>query len=303
MSQPALFPPALKPGDTIGVMATSCWLEEQDLIQAKNFIETKGYRTFIHPQALCRHHQSAGTAQEKIDAFHGLLRHSDVKAIVGARGGNRAITMLDKIDFELVRKHPKILMGYSDMTSLLNGLHAKTGLVTYHGPLFREWPRRQELPQVLSLLSGREKTIALEGASTLKSGNAEGPLLGGNLSVFQTLLGTPYCPDMSGAILFLEDVGDHLSRYDRMLGHLRVSGILSKISGLIIGGFTEVEDDSERPFGFTLEDIVREHTAGLNIPVLMNAPFGHGDNLPAFPVGARVTLSGTTLTILDSPAR
>ena len=129
----------------------------------------------------------------------------------------------------------------------------------------------------------------------------EGTLVGGNLSVFQALIGTPYMPSPENSILFIEDIGDHLSRYDRMIGHLRLSGYLDKLSGIIVGEFLKTQDNPDRPFGFTLEDIIREHTAGLNIPVLMNAPFGHGDHLPAFPIGARVTLSGTTLTLQDFP--
>ncbi|MBN8522020.1 MAG: LD-carboxypeptidase [Alphaproteobacteria bacterium] len=293
-------PPALKHGDTIGVMATSCWLEESDVLAAKSYIESLGYKIYIHPQTLCRHHQSAGTASEKIDALHDLYRNKNIRAIIGARGGNRAITMMNGIDYDLIINNPKIFMGYSDMTILLNGIFARTGMITYHGPLFRELPKRKEMPQILSILSGKEKTIVLTGANIFRSGDAEGTLIGGNLSVFQTLLGTPNLPDMRNAILFIEDVGDHLSRYDRMLGHLKMAGILNKISGLIVGSFTEVEDDKDRPFGFTMEDIIREHTAGLDIPILMNAPFGHGDDLPVFPVGAHVRLSGTTLTLLDT---
>ena len=299
----SLTPSALKKGDTIGVMSTSCWLDEKDLMTAKTFIEAKGYKVFIHPQATCRHHQSAGTAEQKISAFHDLIRDTNIKAIIGARGGNRAITMLDKIDTDLVRNNPKIIMGYSDMTGMLNGLHAQTGIITFHGPLFREWPKRKEFPQLLSMLEGGQTTIDLPGATYVHQGTAEGTLLGGNLSVFQTLLGTRFLPDLGGAILCLEDVGDHLSRYDRMLAHLRASGVLEKISALIIGDFTEVEDDKDRPFGFTLEDIIREHTAGLNIPVIVNAPFGHGDNLPVFPIGCRARLNGMTLTLLEKPVQ
>lgn len=285
------YPPPLQPGDTIGVMATSCWLEEADLIAAQSFFEEMGYKVYIHPQATARLHQAAGTAQEKADAFHDLFSNPDIKAIMGARGGNRAITLMDKIDWNVVKKNPKIFMGYSDMTQLLHAIYKHTGLVTFHGPMFREMPNRKEYDQIMRLLSGEKMRIPLSGVKILQGGEAQGKLFGGNLSVFQTLLGTPNLPDMTGGILILEDIGDHVSRYDRMLAHLKLSGALGQLSALVLGDFTDTKDDEERPFGFTLEDVVREHTAGLDIPIVMNAPFGHGEDLPCFPIGAPVKLT------------
>ncbi len=296
-----LKPAALQKGDMIGVLSTSCWLEETDLTVAQNFLKEEGYQAFHHPQALARLNQSAGSAQEKTDAFHDLFSNPDMKMVMGARGGNRAITMLDKIDFDLIRKNPKILIGYSDMTALLNGLYTKCGLITFHGPLYRELPTHKNSQHMIDMVSGKVENIELPGSEILKAGNAEGKLFGGNLSSFQALIGTELLPDLDGAILFLEDVGDHLSRYDRMFGHLRVSGILGKISGLVTGQFTDVKDSENRPFGFTLKDVIEEHTAGLNIPVLMNAPFGHGEDLPTFPIGCRAQLDGAELTLLESP--
>ena len=292
-------PPALKPADKIGIMATSCWLEEADLLAAQDFLKTKGYEAFHHPQSLARLHQSAGSAKEKVNAFHDLFLNPDINMIMSARGGNRSVTMLDKIDFEIVRCNPKIFIGYSDVTSLLNGIHAKTGLITFHGPLYRELPTHKNYTDLINMISGTKTEIDLPGSIVLKNGVAEGKLLGGNMSVFQTLIGTDLLPDLNGAILFLEDIGDHLSRYDRMLGHLRVSGILNKISGLIIGQFTDVKDSEDRPFGFSLQDIIEEHTAGLDIPVLINAPFGHGEDLPTFPVGCRVKLNGKKIILKE----
>lgn len=295
----ARLPPPLKPGDTIGVMSTSCWLEEQDLLSAQTFIENKGYKVYLHPQSTARHHQSAGTAKEKITALHDLFANPEIKMIVGARGGNRAMSMMPGLDFDLIRRHPKILMGYSDLTILLNGIFAQTGLVTYHGPLFREWPKRgDDLIYMQDMLGGNKKEIALEGAQVIRAGrSASGTILGGNLSVLQGLLGTRYAPDFKNSILLLEDVGDHLSRYDRMLGHLRNAGIFDQIGALVVGGFTEVQDDSDRPFGFTLEDIIAEHTAGTDFPIIMNAPFGHGARLITLPIGQTATLDGTALTL------
>lgn len=284
-------PPALKPGDTIGVMATSNHVSADDLDKAKAFLEARGYKVYIHPQSLKRLNQSAGTAQEKADALHDLLKNPEIKAIFGARGGNRAMTMLDKIDFNLLAAHPKIILGYSDVTSLLVAAHHKTGLITFHGPLFREMPRRGELDQLFGLLEGKAPEIDCKDCKIVHEGKAEGKLIGGNLSVLQALSGTDFQPDTDDAILFIEDTGDHLSRYDRMLAHMKLAGWFNKISGVIIGSFDKTQDDPANPFGFTLEDIVREHFAGLNIPIVTNAPFGHADKLHTFPVGGRAALA------------
>lgn len=302
MTLHAVPPPALRPGDRVGVIGTSGRVDEGDLLAAADFFALKGFDSVIHPQAIQQHGQSAGTAQAKIDALHDVLRDDSLSAIFSARGGNRAITMLPGIDFDLVRQNPKIIAGYSDVTVLLNAIFARTGIITFHGPIFREFPKRgEDLTQMLAMLSGRADHIDLHGVTSVRDGAAEGRLIGGNLSLFQSLLGTPYMPSLDGAILFLEDVGDHISRYDRMLGHLRAAGVFARIGGLIIGDFTNTKDDDARPFGFTIADCVREHTASYRFPILMNAPFGHGDHLPTFPVGCHVRMDGPRLTLLEKP--
>ena len=296
-----IAPPSLQLGDTIGVMATSCWLEEQELLDTKQFVEEHGYQVYIHPQATHRLNQSAGSAEEKLNAFHDLIRNPDVKMIMSARGGNRASTFLGGIDWNLVKQNPKILIGYSDMTSLLNAAYVRTGLITYHGPVFRELPTRgEDLQQMLSLLSGEATAIPLGNTiKTLKGDpeNVTGTLHGGNLSLLQTMIGTPNEPDMTGSILFIEDVGDHLSRYDRMLAHLRLAGWFEKISGLIVGDFTNVQESEGRPFGFTLEDILLEHSEGYDFPIMTGAAFGHGDNLPTFAIGQALRWENSQLCI------
>lgn len=294
------FPPPFQKGDLIGVMSTSCWVEEQDILTAKTFIEKQGYQAYIHPQAIAHLNQSAGSAEEKVSAFHDLIANPEIRAIFSARGGNRASTMIDTLDFDLIQRNPKIIIGYSDLTILLNAIAAKCDMTTYHGPLFRELPTHADYKQMIGVLSGQIDEIDLSEATTLRKGNAEGTLLGGNMSVLQGLIGTPYAPDFKDAILILEDVADHISRYDRMFCHLRNSGILNQISGLIVGSFTDMKDSETRPFGFSLEDIIQEHTKGLNIPIIMNAPFGHGDRLVTLPIGAKAVLKNGTLSFKSS---
>lgn len=144
---------------------------------------------------------------------------------------------------------------------------------------------------------GKTKSIPLEGAVSLQDGIAEGVLQGGNLACFSSLIGSKDMPGLENTILFFEDVNEHLSRIDRYLCSFKRAGLFKNAKAIIFGQFSG-ELDGGRPFGFTLEDIIREHTDGLHIPVLMNAPFGHGNDLPAFPIGATVRLENKSLHII-----
>lgn len=291
-----LYPAPLQKGDIIGVMATSCHVARETIVTATNFMEAEGYKVFVHEQTFNQHHQSAGTAQEKVVAMHDLFKNKDIKAIFGARGGNRASTMLDALDYNLIRSNPKILIGYSDLTAPCNAITAKTGLVTFHGPLFRELPTHEDYRFMVDVLEGKQTTLDLKNCTIVKNGAACGKIIGGNLSVLQGLIGSPYQPDFNNAILILEDVADHISRYDRMFCHLRNAGILQNLCALIVGSFSDMKDSDSNPFGFTLKDIVEEHTTGYNYPILMNAPFGHEGVLNTLPIGANATLENSQLS-------
>ncbi len=291
-------PPHLKIGDTIGVMAPSSRVEESDLKASIDFLHTHGFKTYIHPQTFERLHQSAGTNEQKRDALHDLVKNPDIKAIFFATGGNRALHLLDLLDFNLIRTNPKIYMGFSDNTAILNAITARTGIITYHGPTFRRLATTPQAEFNLRLLKGEEDTITLQGAHVLRKGHAEGWLIGGNISLFQYLLTSGDMPDATGAILFLEDCYEEWSRIDRDFCFFRRSGLLNKISGLVLGQFTDMLDTGT-PFGLTFEDIISEHTAGLHIPILTNAPFGHDKGLNfIMPIGAKVKLDGTSLKLL-----
>jgi len=306
MSAPdPLIPPALKPGDTIGVFAPSGFVEEKYIAAGKEAFESRGYKVFIHPQVGLRQNQFAGSRSEKLSAFHDLILRADIKAIVCAIGGNGALHLLDGVDYAAVATHPKTLMGFSDVTALLNAVNAKTGLITFHGPNFGSFlriaPSFADL--AFAVLEGRAQSVPLPGLRTLRPGAAQGRLMGGNLSMVQALAGTPFLPDMAGCILFIEDTNDHFSRYDRMLCHLRLSGVLGHLAGIVIGEFSNSQDNPARPFGQTVEEMVLTHTADSGIPVFAGAPFGHGENLPVFPIGLEVELDGPAFRPIRPPVR
>lgn len=293
-----ITPPALKIGDTIGIMAPSSRVHQTDIDACTAFLHSHGFETYVHPQTFETLHQSAGTNEQKRDAFHDLVRNKKIAAIFFATGGNRALHLLDLIDYKLVRDHPKIYMGFSDNTALLNAITARTGIITYHGPTAKRLPTTPQAEFNLRLLKGEEDVIPLLGATAHHKGTAEGFLIGGNISLFQYLIHSGDMPDAYGAILFLEDCYEEWSRIDRTFCLLKRSGVFDKISGLILGQFTNMLDTGT-PFGFTLDDIVAEHTAGLHIPIIKNAPFGHDAALNIImPIGQKVRLESTELRLL-----
>lgn len=286
----SITPPHLKTGDTIGVMAPSSYVERDNIEAATAFVEACGYKVFVHPQTYEREHQSAGAHKQKASAFHELWNNPEIKAIWMAGGGNRCLHLLEHIDFEKLKETPKIVIGFSDVTALLNALYAHCGITSIHGPVFKNAHMHKESDALLRLFEGGEVQMPLDNVRIINQGTARGPLIGGNLSLFQYLPQTLPGEFWKDSILFLEDWNEDLSRIDRMLLHLKRLSVLEQINGLILGDFSQLSE-SGRPFGYTLEDIVHEHTNGLNIPIIMNAPFGHGEHLLPFPLGKNATIS------------
>ena len=280
-------PPPLQKGDLIGVVAPSSRVDGYASAVARGcrILEDSGYRVFIHPQCEVRLHGSAGTNQEKIQALHEVWSDPEIKAILCARGGNRALHVLEGLDFDLIRNNPKIFMGYSDSTALLCAITARTRMVSFHGTALIRIKDSAFWTQSERILAGAEQHIPLSPAQSIRVGKARGHLVGGNLSVFQYLVGTSFLPTCEGALLFLEDCHDETSRFDRMFLHLRRMGVFARIAGLIVGEFCGLQDTGETPFGFSLKALIEEHTRDYDFPVVYDVPFGHGDHLPVFPVG------------------
>ncbi|MCC6598226.1 MAG: LD-carboxypeptidase [Alphaproteobacteria bacterium] len=287
------IPNPLLPGDTIGVMAPSSYVEKDDIERSKAALEARGYKVYIHPQTYARHNQTAGTHEQRVKALHELWDRADINTIWAAGGGNRSLYLLESLDYDLFRAKPKNFVGFSDSTSLLNAICARSGLLTVHGQVFKNLYHFRHLGETLALLAHEGPPMPLENPDILNPGEACGPLVGGCLSLFQYLPGTPDCPHLEGALLFLEDSSEHLSRIDRMFAHMKRLGVFQKISGLILGEFHDLKEGT-RPFGFTMPDIVLDCLDGRDIPVIMNAPFGHGSNLFPLPLGMKMILNTKT---------
>jgi len=283
----------LPDGGTIAVVAPSSRTHIDALAPATAWLEARGYKVKLHDQLHQSLHQSAGTVAQRAAALNEVLSDPHIDAVIAAIGGNRTGTILDYLDYAAINPGKPVL-GFSDTTALLNAVHARTGLITLHGPSFRSLARghlpAEEYDQMLTCLKGQGSAVPLRDAAILRPGAAQGRLIGGNLSVFTSLLGTPYMPDTTGALIFIEDVGDEMSRYDRMIGQLRLSGVLARAAGLIIGALDIAPETGRTPFGYRLEDILQDHLAGLDLPVVTGAPFGHGDHLYTLPIGAAARL-------------
>lgn len=278
----------LAPGDKIGVCAPSSYVEEELLNSGIALLTQWGFEVSIHPQTFAQHHQSAGTDKEKLSALHELYKDPEIKAIYAAAGGQRALHLLPHLDLQLIKNNPKPIIGYSDITSLLNYIHAQTGIVNWHAPVLKQLSPSINATYLQHAISGSPQSYSWETSSIYQNGCVTAPVIGGNLSVLQAMIGTEYAPKFNDAILMLEDIGEEYSSLDRTLCHLKHAGIFSALKGLIFGTFSNMKDTG-RPFGFSFHDIITEHIEGLNIPIAIKAPFGHADLNYPLPIGHQIT--------------
>lgn len=292
------IPEKLQQGDTIAFVSPSRWEHDEIIEKIRNKFEALGFRVFIHPQNFSKHNQCAGTPEERADAIHDVFLMEEVKAVVCLSGGNGALHLIDLIDYDIIRKNPKIFIGYSDATSLLNAFNTRADIVTFHGlngyKLIHEDTPAHVTESFLSVTAGDLYEYDVKDADIIKNGYAKGSLLGGNLSIFTNLIGTGDLPSFNRKILIIEDYGLTYRGLDRMLLHLKRSGILKECAGLIVG---ELKNDSEDypnnrgiPFGKNSQDMVKDITEGFDIPVLFNVKFGHAESLYTMPFGTEVEL-------------
>ncbi len=291
------FPPALKRGDRIGVFAPSSWVEKDDIEKSTSLLKERGYDVFIHPQTYEREHQSAGSNLQKCLAFQGLWQRKDINAIWTAGGGNRCMHFLENVNFNRLSLPPKPVIGFSDVTALLNTLFIQRDIISYHGPVFKNLHKYNMTDHLFGVLEGCEHTTyPVHKDNILRDGQSEGILIGGNLSLIQYQAHILAEHDLiEGAILFIEDCNEELSKLDRMLLHLKRTGLLNKLGAIVFGQFTNMIE-SGRPFGYTLRDLIIEHTSNLEIPVLYDMPFGHGNDLYTMPIGVKASLDTEKLS-------
>ncbi len=290
--QPLHKPPRLRPGDCIGVISPAAGVDAERLRRGCRALEELGFVVRLGEHVLARHRFLAGTDAQRAHELSAMFHDPTVQALFCSRAGYGSGRLLPRLDFRLLARRPKIFLGYSDVTLLLNALVQQAGLVCFHGPLvageFADGLSAGSRSHLLGLLSHGTGQARLAFPTAIRPGMAEGRLLGGCLSVLTASLGTPFAVETRGCVLFLEDVGERPYRVDRMLTQLKQAGKLDGLAGVIFGEMSRCwEEPGELgPLLAVVEDIFADSA----YPVGFGLPAGHGGENFALPLGTRVRL-------------
>ena len=300
---PRLLPAPLSRGDTVALVSPSAAIAERlDLQLAREAMEALGFRVRTAPHYAERRGHLAGADDARAADLNAAFADDEVKAVICVRGGSGAARLLPLLDYGAIRANPKVLLGYSDITALHSAIHARTGLVTFHGPnASGSWNRfnadqferlflRRELMEYRNPVDAGDELVPRRNRTlTINGGTASGELVGGNLTVLTALAGSPYLPDFKGKILFLEDVSEAPYRIDRMFSTLRLMGALDGLSGVIFGECTDC-DPGDGYGSLTLDQIFDDYIRPLGIPAYRGALIGHIRQQFIVPVGGRVEM-------------
>ncbi len=282
-----LVPDRLAPGDTIGIAAPASPFETENLQHGISVLESMGFRIYVPDGLFEKKGYLAGSDNHRACLLNRLFLDREIKAIICAKGGFGSIRLLSLLDFESIRRNPKIFVGFSDITALLSSLYTKSGLAAFHGPLVTtlENSDQQTADAMFSVLtSDNEVVITPEYGTAVKPGTASGIVTGGNLSTLCHLLGTPFAPCFKEHILFLEDRGEPSYKIDRMLTHMKLAGCFDRLAGLVLGSFEECGMLDE------LVRIVNNIFKNADFPILAGFDAGHGRRNIIIPMGLEATL-------------
>jgi len=301
-----LKPPVLKPGDTVGLITPSTFVSDPDRIAAAvRTVEYFGLKMKMGQNVRKQTGYVGGTIAQRLSDLRDMFRDPEVKAVFTIRGGYGSGQLLDDIDYDVIRRNPKIFVGFSDITAMHLAIHKKTGLVTFHGPVtlskftgYTQEHFRKAMfdSKPIGSVTNPPLSDPLRPSHTLrtvKPGKARGSLIGGNLSLIASLMGTPYEIDTRGKILFIEDVGEQPYSIDRMLTQLRLSGKLKSAAGIIFGECEDCRRSDYKPSfdaTFSLGEVVDNILGELKIPVLSGLTIGHTDDQLTLPLGVMATL-------------
>lgn len=305
-----MLPPSLKKGDTIGVIAPASPIKTDDFEKAICFFQDLGLQVQLGKHLYEEYGYLAGTDEQRLEDFHDMITNPDIKGIIFARGGYGTARIAPAIDYSLIKKNPKIIWGYSDITFLHTAIRQRTGLVTFHGPMVVSDINKEAFDSLsasgFSQLFQPTRLVYSENISPLKvisygtSGeSAKGQLVGGNLSLIASTLGTPFEIDTKGKILFIEDIGEQPYQVDRMLQQLTQAGKIAEASGIVVGDFAESEPKSTP--SFTMEEVFQQYFGKLSIPVLSGFKIGHCFPHFAIPLGTEAILSAKEKTLTVEP--
>lgn len=296
-----ILPPRLKNGDLIGLVTPGSSITEEQLGDCILKLEEMGFRTTHLDSVLSEYGYFAGTDQERADELMTMFTREDVDAIWCVRGGYGSIRILDLLDYELIRNNPKVFIGYSDITALITAIFQETGLVTFHGPVGTSDFNRFSLKSIKKVLLEpapeykypyrRDKGTRANpeyDRYTLVGGKAEGALIGGNISVLDSIIGTRFEPDFENRIVYLEDIGEKTYRVDKMVFHLLSGTNLKSAAGIVMGVFEDCNVNDEPTL--SLKEALDDLLIPLGIPVSYGLSFGHIRRMLTIPTGIRAAL-------------
>jgi len=294
-------PPRLQPGDTVGLVSPAGVIDAEDLANAKRSLTELGLKIKLGDHLLDRYGYLAGTDANRAEDVNMMFADSSVKAIMTMRGGWGCNRILPLLNYTKIRAHPKIIMGFSDITALVLAIYARSRVITFHGPnATSNWNEFTTDYAKRILFNGEAVTMQNLKTNevqfeTILSGKSTGKLIGGNLSVLSAMVGSPYLPAWYKSILFVEDIKEDVYRIDRMLTQLKNAGILNQIAGFIFGRCTDCSIGDEPSFKLT--QVLRDHLIPLKIPAWYGSMIGHIKDKFTLPIGLDVEIDADAGTI------
>lgn len=298
------LPPYLKTGDTIAIAAPARSINYDQLKLAKDWVESKGFKVYIHPDLYRVSNQMGGTDEQRAQLFNELLSIKEVKAIWCARGGYGCLRMVDGIDIQLLKGNPKWIVGFSDITVIHSHVLRNANLAVLHAtmPIFMDNKKDAEYDEVgaaidsmIEILTGQAYSLDVSQNEILNKNDFKGEIVGGNLSVLASLVGSISEIDFEDKILFIEDLDEYFYHIDRIMIMLKRNGRLNKLKGLMVGSFINMHDHTI-PFGLNVKSIIKYHCEGFNYPIIFDVEAGHHLKNMAIPFGVPVSFQNGILT-------
>lgn len=284
-----IVPNRLNAGDAVGVISPAGASDEYKISVVLDALKSLSLNPVVHEQNYENIGYLAGDDASRVSAIHDFFKDDNIKAIFCVRGGYGCVRLLDKLDYNLIKKNPKILVGMSDITALQSAILEKTGLEVYHGPMslhFNGSEKQFALSSLKSILFDNSRQVDLDPELVVGSGKFKGRLIGGNLKVISSLIGSSYLYDFSNSILFIEEVGEFLYAIDRDVINMKYAGLLKSVKAVVVGQVEILDNDA---FAYSIEDILKQHLPE-GIPIVIGAKFGHLNHHLTLPIGRQVTL-------------
>ena len=308
-------PPRLKSGDKLAIIAPGRYISEEELQDSVKNLNQLGFETTYSEKILLQSGYFAGTDKDRAEDLMEKFSDKSVKGIVCARGGYGCSRILSLLDYDVIRANPKVLIGYSDITALLYGIYQKSGLISFHGPVGTSTFNDYSVNNFKKVLMNPERTSSFEnsasgddeneyGVTSIVKGKGKGRLVGGNLSILVSLIGTKYDVDYPNKIIFIEEIGEEPYRIDRMLTQMIQAGKFEHATGVMMGIFRKCEAKEKDPSftkTFTLMEVLQDRLSKLKIPVIYGMSFGHVKDKFTIPFGALAELDANkqTFTLLE----